>query len=140
MAYFFIKTSKQAIRTSTYPQHTRIYEEIVKIIFQLSSNYALYSSACLSNTGLEDRNRGCSIFDFSDLFSFLFFWLFVRLTKVVCIDIALCVIVHDVEISPSLTTNNRWYSQSFEMNDAWKTVDHSIRGITHISDKIFRCS
>ena len=42
--------------------------------------------------------------------------------KVVCIDIALSVMVHDVEISPSLTTNNRWNSQSFETNDAWKTV------------------
>ena len=58
-----------------------------------------------------------------------------ELTKVVCIDIALCVMVHDVEISPSLTTNN-----SFEKNDAWKTVNHSIPGITHISDKIFRSS
>ena len=56
------------------------------------------------------------------------------------IDIALCVTVHDVEISPPLTTNNRWNSQSFEMNDAWKTVNHSILGITNISDKIFRCS
>ena len=35
-----------------------------------------------------------------------------------------------MEISPPLTTNNRWNSQSFEMNDAWKTVNHSIPGIT----------
>ena len=77
---------------------------------------------------------------FSDLFFFLGGGLFVKLTKVVCIDIALCVMVHDVEISPSFTTNNRCNSQSFEMNDAWKTVNHSIPGITHISDKIFRCS
>ena len=63
-----------------------------------------------------------------------------KLTKVVCIDIALCVMVHDVEISPSLTTNNRWNSQSSEMNDAWQTVNHSIPDITYISDKIFRCS
>ena len=69
-----------------------------------------------------------------------FFWLFVKLTKVVCIDIALCIMVHDVEISPSLTTNDRWNSQSFEMNDAWKKVNHSFPGITHISDKIFRFS
>ena len=27
-----------------------------------------------------------------------------KLTEVVCIDIALCVMVHDVEFSPSLTT------------------------------------
>ena len=69
-----------------------------------------------------------------------FFLLFVKLTKVVCIDIALCIKVHHVEISPSLITNNRRNSQSFEMNDAWKTVNHSITSITHISDKIFRCS
>ena len=97
----------------------------------------IYSSACLSNTGLVDRNRGSA---YLILVIFFFFWLFVKLTKVVCIDIALCVMVHDVEISPSLTPNNRWNSQSFEMNDAWKTVNHSIPGITHISDKVFRCS
>ena len=63
-----------------------------------------------------------------------------KLTEVVSIDNALCVMVHDVEISPSLITNNRWNSQSFEMNDAWKTVNHSIPDITHISGKISRCS
>ena len=68
------------------------------------------------------------------------FWVYANFTQVVCIDIALCVMVHDVKISPSSTTNYRWNSQSFEMNDAWKTVNHSIPGITHISDKIFRCS
>ena len=95
----------------------------------------IFSSACMSNTGLEDWNRGAAYLIFSDLF-----FSFVKLTKVVCIDIALCVMVHDVEISPLLTTSNRWNSQSFEMNDAWKTVNHSIPDITHISDKIFRCS
>ena len=63
-----------------------------------------------------------------------------KLTKVVCIDIALCIMVHGVEILPVLIANNRWNTQSFEVNDAWKTVNHSIPGITHISDKIFRCS
>ena len=35
---------------STYLQHTRIYEEMVKIIFQLSSNYmyALHLFSCMS--------------------------------------------------------------------------------------------
>ena len=83
---------------SMFPQHTRIYEEMAKIIFQLSSSYALYLFFCMS---VEYRIGRHEYLILRDPFFFFFFWAFVKLTKVVCIDIALCVMVHGVEISPS---------------------------------------